>query len=70
MPRLINFSIDLDAADLATIVAALWHWRESRNRPEQLEYIARGFGAFRMLDAEQIEALIGRISDPADHHEG
>lgn len=69
MPRLINFSIDLDAADLATLVAALWYWRDSKGRPEKLEYIACGFGAFRMLDGEQIEALIGRLSDPTDHNE-
>lgn len=65
MPRLINVNVDLDAVDRATIIAALYHWRDSKNRPAELVYLACEFGAFTMLDDEEINDLVARIDGTA-----
>lgn len=62
MPTLINSGIDFDRVERATLLAALYHWRDSGDRPDELEYVAREFGEFAALDDEGINQLIDRIN--------
>ncbi|ANH08555.1 hypothetical protein [Shinella sp. HZN7] len=66
MPRLIYACLDFDRAEIATIIAALHHWRDSTETPGELDYIACGFGEFAVLDASDIDRLIHRFTLEAE----
>ncbi len=62
MPKLIAVNVTLDAIEVATISAALILWRDTKNRPEELEYLAVQFGEFRPLEPNQIDQVIDKIN--------
>lgn len=71
MSTLRNVRIDLDCVDRATVTAALIFWRDAGTRPDEpdeLEYLACGFGEFAALDAQGIDPLAAEINGdlPAD----
>ncbi|WLS01143.1 hypothetical protein [Shinella sumterensis] len=63
MPTLAGADFRLDRVEIATIIAALYHWNESGGRPEELEYIACGFGDYILLDTFGILQLIERFTE-------
>lgn len=59
---LISTAAQLDAPELATVIAALRHWQTTPNPPEELDYIACDGGQFTPLTGDQIDALIHRLN--------
>ena len=66
MPTLVYADFRLDRVEIATIIAALHHWTDSDRRPDELEYIACGFGEYTPLERHQIAQLISRFSFGSD----
>ncbi|ELT51206.1 hypothetical protein [Brucella intermedia] len=62
MPTLHSIGLTLDVLEQVTIKAALIYWRSLESRPEDLEYLAGNFGEFPLLDDEQLDRLIERVS--------
>jgi hypothetical protein len=62
MPTLLSADFRLDRMEFVTVIAALHHWSDSGRKPEELEYIACGFGEHVALDTSGIVELIERFS--------
>ena len=62
MPKLHSIGLTFDVLEQVTIKAALIHWRSLENRPEDLEYLAGNCGEFALLDDDQLDNLIERVS--------
>ena len=59
---LVSIGLTLDVFEQVTIKAALIHWRNAKDRPADLEYLAGNCGEVSLLDNDQIDRLIAKVS--------
>ncbi|WP_099868024.1 hypothetical protein [Pararhizobium haloflavum] len=64
MVKLHSFGVTLDTSEQATIKAALIHWRNLDRRPEELTYLAGNCGEVALLEADELDQLIEKVSTP------